>query len=132
MFPTIELPPGGVSLQWVYNRVRDHLLKQGCRAIEAGMCRYRGPNDTACAAGCLIRDDKYSPDLENHSVTFEPKVWEAISQSLNLKLGDNINPSNEKLLQDGVIALQAIHDHDDIRSWPDNLRRFAARHDLVP
>jgi len=49
--------------------VRDGLLQQGCRATMALnhniRCMYRGPNGTRCAAGQLIPDDLYSPDMEN-------------------------------------------------------------------
>lgn len=57
-----------------------HLLKQGCRAeteSENGgygiggsgkVCCYRGPNNTMCAAGVLIPDSEYKPDMENKSV----------------------------------------------------------------
>ena len=133
MFPVIELPPGGVGLQWVYNRVRDHLLKQKVRAHDGSSCVYRGPDNTACAAGCLIRDDLYDPIFEGHSVGYG---WEglddAITESLNLKLGDNITPENKDLLLKAVGDLQVIHDRGGPDTWNEQLRRFAEIRGLVP
>ena len=134
MFPVIELPPGGVSLQWVYNRVRDHLLKQGVRSKESGSCLYRGPNETACAAGCLIRDDLYSPELEYKSIGWNEAPWNAVAASLNLKVGDNITEENLQMFKYRIQELQGIHDNVSFEpfQWADKLREFAEKNQLVP
>lgn len=81
------LPSGGIPLgqniviaaetsadksQAIHSRdkIEQHLIKQKARSY--GMmptghqgCLYRGPNDTMCAAGCLIPDDKYVKAMED-------------------------------------------------------------------
>ena len=31
-------------------------------------CRYRGPNDTKCAIGCVLPDGLYDPDMEGNGI----------------------------------------------------------------
>jgi hypothetical protein len=39
--------------------------KQGKPSVDGyGNCKYRGPDNAKCAAGCLISDKKYTPFLE--------------------------------------------------------------------
>lgn len=51
--------------QMIFDTVAEHLAKQGHRAIDhAGTCRYRYDDGAKCAAGCLLSDDEYVPEME--------------------------------------------------------------------
>lgn len=54
--------------QEAFDLMVNHLIAQGKPAIDeedGGSCLYRGPNNTKCAVGILIPDDKYTPSMEN-------------------------------------------------------------------
>lgn len=61
-----------IDPQETFDTVARHLFKQGKQAIrqppkqetEKGICLYRGPNGTKCAAGCLIPDSEYKASFE--------------------------------------------------------------------
>jgi len=61
------------NMQGTLNTIYNHLLKQGCPSTISvpngsytfASCRYRGPNGTKCAIGCLIPDSEYVPQMEN-------------------------------------------------------------------
>lgn len=51
--------------QTAFAKVLTHLRQQGQQAVdEDGDCMYRGLNNTMCAVGCLIPDDRYDTDME--------------------------------------------------------------------
>lgn len=130
MFPTIPIPEAGVSLQWIYERVRDHLLKQGVRSFKennepgdvASGCLYRGPNNTACAAGCLIADPHYSVGLEGW-----PVLNGVVEEALVLSIG-----SDAQLYIKEIRALQQIHDDKEPDVWQHELEQFAMTRGLNP
>lgn len=111
-----------MTLQEMFDKVAAHLLKQNRKAISADgrSCMYRAPNGDQCAAGCLIPDDKYSPEMEGKTV-FSDRVRNAIGEIA-------LNSSGFHLLTD----LQGIHDHCDPQSWPDRLEAAAHRFALNP
>ena len=53
--------------QEVFDQVSQHLLKQNKQSTRyeklRNFCAYRSGN-LKCAAGCLIDDDEYSPEME--------------------------------------------------------------------
>ena len=57
------------TAQQVFDQVSKHLMGQGCKSINhKGNCVYKGDGgDTSCAAGCLIADNEYKPELEGKS-----------------------------------------------------------------
>jgi len=88
--------------------VEAHLIKQGAKSLMPGStteCAYRGENGNMCAAGCLIKDEFYSEELE----------------------GDNANNRTVKfaLIASGVMhnqidlvqQLQVIHDSYPVCEW---------------
>ena len=105
--------PKGRTDQEIFDRVAEHLLKQGERSA-AGVCMYRSPTGLKCAVGCLIPDSRYSLELEELGVTREP-VWEVMKE-----LG--YKESQVSLLSE----LQWIHDGGDPDEWS-KLLRFAAQ-----
>lgn len=58
------------ALQKIAEYVIRELANQGCAAkIFTGSCRYRGPNETKCAAGMMI-PDSIAEQMEGESITF--------------------------------------------------------------
>lgn len=62
-----------MNRQETFDKIVTHLLMQGKPATktqESGSvsCVYRGDEGTMCAIGCLIPDEKYSPQLEGRSI----------------------------------------------------------------
>lgn len=47
-----------MTMQEIFDTSVGGLIKQGCQSVD-GVCRYRGPNGTKCAAGQLISDEDY-------------------------------------------------------------------------
>lgn len=93
------------TAQEVVNFVKDHLLKQGCKSekrSETGKitCLYRGPNGTKCAAGCLIPDEDYKPDMEHGK-------WSSVSMNYGFER------KHIYLISD----LQYIHDNVEVEEW---------------
>jgi hypothetical protein len=103
--------------QTIFNTVVRHLAKQGKRAVtveEDGsglcveVCKYRGPNGTKCAAGCLLKDSEYDPDMEGKPVGL-------------IKLPKRLQPHEELLHR-----LQQAHDTSTTATYLiDNLRLIA-------
>lgn len=83
------------SCQEIYDKVLNHLVKQGKKSIDS-YCKYRGPDNTSCAVGCLIPDDEYTPELEGSGGI------KSIACSIKL----NIESNKLDLLQE----LQILHD----------------------
>lgn len=74
-----------MNKQEIFNTVVTHLAKQGWqRSTGEGpfkeTCVYRGPNGRKCAAGALIKDAFYTPDLETNEV-YGSDVTDALMKS---------------------------------------------------
>lgn len=126
MFTTIEVPESGATPQWVYDRVKAHLLKQGRKALQGNRCAYRGDENTACAAGCLIRDDLYQPTMEGLSAAGDRGVWNAIAESIGLP--HDGNDKTGRLIS----SLQSMHDTREPEQWPLALSQIAMDNGLQP
>lgn len=58
-----------MKAQEIYNRVVNHLRRQGRRAMRSnGACLYRTDSGMKCAAGVLIKDSEYHKFMENKTV----------------------------------------------------------------
>ena len=110
--------------QELFNRVVAHLRAQGCAAKEwvtrsngakSNLCRYRTADGKKCAVGCLIPDDRYTPELEGKTATQEAVAAAAGLEGHNLQL---------------ATRLQVIHDWIDPREWPEQLKQLAAEFGL--
>ncbi len=107
--------------QETFNIVATHLLTQGEKSQEISIdedgfenpsCKYRGPDGLMCAAGVLIPDDQYTPDMEGLSCSAEDKpIYHVLVQA-----GHDPN-----LCQ----RLQTCHDVYDVEEWPDQLAKIA-------
>ena len=100
----------------LFEKVKNHLLTQNAKSMyipnsEIGTqaCAYRGKEGKKCAAGCLILDKFYTPELEglgaSHSL-----VTEALIQSRILP--------NQIVLVD---RLENIHDYSEPEDWEEKL-----------
>ena len=55
--------------QEIFNQVVTHLRTQKVPSYEQGAgCRYRGPNGTSCAVGCLMPDSAYDESIEGEGL----------------------------------------------------------------
>jgi hypothetical protein len=106
------------TAQQVYDQVKAHLLKQGKKStnpIVLMECLYRAPGGLKCAAGCLISDEEYNPQMEG-------RPWRSL---ITIKL----TPSDHELL---ITELQYVHDDHDPEEWAQQLKDLANRHNLIP
>jgi hypothetical protein len=66
--------PAEITAQTLFDKAVVHLFEQGRPAYvhrdgrKTSTCAYRGGGTTACAVGCLIPDDRYVPEMEEHTV----------------------------------------------------------------
>jgi hypothetical protein len=104
------------TAQEVFDQVAKHLLQQNKKSLvtEPGReyCVYRSDN-LKCAAGCLIAEDEYSPELEG-------KGW-------NILILDNFVPSAHKSL---IANLQRCHDNLEPDHWQSKLKQIAIKYGL--
>lgn len=111
--------------QRIFNRVKKHLLQQNskatCRFDGETICVYRAKNGNKCAAGALIQNKHYSPDLERNMVD-APIVREALCNSLKTPLEDMDIAF--------IKQLQYVHDENPPRKWPSKLKNMAEAHKL--
>lgn len=126
-----------VTTAEIFNRVALHLLTQREQCKEGSMCRYRGPNGTKCAVGCLITDEHYVGGLEGEAYTYGPRdnsVRQAVRNSLGRELTDE---ENHMLLE-----LQHLHDDDDawrsefigttlLQRWISGITQLAEKYGVI-
>ena len=113
--------------QEVFDKVVSHLRKQGCRSETdkknvAGniSCLYRGPNGTKCAAGCLIDDEDFDPEMDSgYPVSDLFAKWPVVA--------DKIGRDNQDLLT----TLQNIHDEDMLVEWENGFKYCANKFGLI-
>ena len=108
--------------QEIFDHVAKHLLKQGrqSRDPDTDECRYRGPDGTMCAVGCLIPDGEYTPALEGKSAL-------DLFNNLDCLPTDHPLCSRVGLLND----LQCLHDYSYPDIWVTELRHVAKVHNLT-
>ena len=98
--------------QEIFDTVLTHLREQGkAAATDDGGCRYRGPDGTACAVGCLIPDELYDPVIEGLSVSqiIRAAVYlhdQAQARAPLTRITNHIGAEHLQLLQE----LQDAHD----------------------
>lgn len=103
--------------QEVFTKIAAHLLKQGEKSVDdRGRCRYHGPNGLKCAAGCLIPDGSYVPEMEGQPAS-----------DLFLRRYPGIYVGGSESLLDN---LQLIHDEMPVAAWERELRTEADVHGL--
>lgn len=112
------------SLQETFDTVVAHLRKQGkqakaqmldCEGDEYVGCAYRTPEGLKCAAGFLLPDELYHPDMEGKNCNPNTAVGRALAG-----LGYHLPL---------VEALQGVHDNSPTY-WEPNLARVAGNFKL--
>lgn len=108
--------------QEIFDTVARHLLTQNQKSLRVdedgkiyNICLYRGSNGLKCAAGCLIPDNLYNPEMDSTesddtSWSFIVRKWPALAAI-----------GNEKL----IAELQDIHDLFPEDDWKDALCNLA-------
>ena len=102
------------SMQELFDYITRGLLKQG-RPSAIGKegsfaCLYRGPNGLKCAAGLVLPDEFYRPDMEGAGIS-------------SIRYFENLTMEKHDLLQD----LQGAHDNtarvalDSLAEWKELL-----------
>lgn len=126
------------TLQEAFDKSYLHLVKQGKPAIDhtiggelgSGRCRYRAPDGSKCAIGCLIPDELYRPDLEGSNIQYlhHHHCGGDISELLGLR-----DQSSLSFLS----HLQLIHDDlgaasdDFVEKWKEQAGALALSHGLT-
>lgn len=110
-----------VELQEIFDIVSKHLLKQGRRSLSANnsKCVYRSPDGLKCAAGALISDEEYRPEMDS---TLD-SGW-IVNLHLR-KVRERVGNATF------VAALQEIHDMKPPDRWALYLRDLAKMHGLT-
>jgi len=106
-----------MTRQEMFDTAAKHLLTQRTRSVsddDKKFCRYRDPWGRMCAIGPMIPDERYSPDLEGHTVTYAD-VWDAMG----------LDPNDPDNLKDLARKLQYIHDMSAPTAWPYKLLSLA-------
>ncbi len=105
--------------QEIFNKVYDHFVTKGQpRSIDdEGSCLYRGPDGAKCAAGLLIPDSHYSPELENVCPGSE-RIDKVLAE---------LGLAEHSLF---LANLQTVHDNAIDDAVAGRLRNFAADNDL--
>ena len=111
------------SAQDVFNHIVNHLLVQKEKSVNSGGdCMYRGLNGLKCAAGCIIADDEYGPEMEY-------KTWYNLMDEGTFYIGNDefvLTTEHSDLIHD----LQTVHDRHEPDEWEELLRSVGNSHGL--
>jgi len=88
--------------QEIFDKVVRHVIEQGKKSrneTRGGTCRYLSDDGSKCAAGCLIKDGMYQPEMDR---------WTMLAGELQRTYPDAVeyNSSQSKMVR----ALQIAHD----------------------
>jgi len=98
----------------VFEYIKHHLLTQMKRCVDdKGDCLYRNKQGLKCAAGCLIADDEYIPEIEN-------KSWYSL-------VVEKFAPEDHMEL---IQEMQRIHDDTPVSDWELVLNKVGGRLDV--
>lgn len=113
--------------QQVFDQVAAHLLHQNAKSIKDGKannCVYRGDNGLKCAAGCLISDDEYKPEMDKAAPEHAPNSgssWPSL-------VARELVPCTEH--NQFITILQELHDDHAPEHFKKELRRTAEEYGL--
>ena len=117
------------TAQQVFDQVAIHLRTQKVQSKKpdpdslsgnSNMCAYRGGNGLKCAAGALIADDEFVPEMDMADEGGVGTSWHCL---IKRKL---VESTQHDVL---IAALQAVHD-SDYTPFEKGLETTAARHNL--
>lgn len=109
------------SAQEVFNQVKNHMLSQMQRSESPTSCLYRYTEDNVtlkCAAGCLIADDEYVPEMD---ASGNGTSWGNLVK-------EGLVPEHETM--DLIVCLQDIHDSTQPCNWERELFEAAKNWNL--
>lgn len=101
--------------QEAFDKMVAHLRKQGQKAIQNGVCRYRTEEGLMCAVGCLLADDEYRSGMEGMGVEVMMFAYEVLQDLDPLVLAE----------------MQDTHDAYDPAEWEARFADTATRYGLV-
>ena len=84
-------------------------MRQSTRS--GGTCAYRGDDNLKCAAGCLMSDDEYQRDWDDH-----PTGWPVL-------IGRGAVNANNAMF---ISVLQELHDGSKPEEWRGRLISLAS------
>lgn len=88
--------------QEIFDKVLTHIRTQKKPASDSqGDCYYRAADGSMCAAGCLIKDEHYNPEMENSDTTHHLVA--------NALIYSGVDVSNERT---GLLLLDLQKAHD--------------------
>jgi hypothetical protein len=101
------------SLQYIYDQVKNHLLKQKKKSMFNEQCDFISPDGCRCSVGCLMSEE-------------EAYTYRGLSLDL-------INPILEldETKQDLLDLLVDCHDCYEVEDWETKLVQIAEIFDLV-
>lgn len=111
------------TLQETFDKIVQHLRRQGCKATGKMGCRFRikKRNSTVlrCAIGAVIPLSQYHPDMENRNVAVMGKERNHPAHTF---FGHRLGILN---------ALQAVHDDSPTSSWERGFYNIAKINDIT-
>ena len=102
-----------MTQQTLFNKVARHLLKQGRKSLNIyGECKYKEPDGSQCAVGCLISKVNYRIGMEGKNA---------------IELYDTgLLPAHLHEHTDLLQKLQIIHDNYEPCLWQTQLEGLAS------
>ena len=105
--------------------VRDRLLEQGCKSMNAkGQCLYRSAdNHNKCGVGHLIPDDLYKPSFERNNISdlWDTSRFNPVKNHIMSTWVEGDLKKEEQLL-DALRVIQSLHDNDEVKRWPSHFK----------
>lgn len=115
--------PETMMQQEIFEEIVTFLLNQNRKSIKLDSydrkCLYRGDENTACAVGCLIRDDEYKKEMDDSQFT---SIYFLITLKL---LPKRLIPHIDLLTE-----IQSIHDSTEPFEWRDKFIEIADIYNL--
>lgn len=105
------------SEQDIFDHMVQHLARQGKKSIVGTKCKYRGPENTACAAGACIPDQLYSEAFEGKRISYLLDYYPALTYLRDYQLL--------------LTKLQRLHDLCHSRMWQKELAEIAKSRNLI-
>lgn len=101
------------TAQEIFDQVAAHLIRQGQPALGrltnsamSASCMYRGVDGLKCAAGCLIADEEYNPQMEGHG--WIDLVYEGLVGDEHSSLVDALQGAHDKAPVQPILFLDYV------------------------
>jgi len=115
-----------MNRQEIFDKVSSGLLAQGAvctriiasKGAKALRLAYRGEGGCRCAAGFLIPDILYRPEMEGH--LFDDEIFKAVRRTMGISHEDTVF----------ITFLQRVHDNWPPSSWREELAALGLRFNL--